>query len=137
ELRPAVVVARLYRFGPLARVAAVALQQQRLRRRKAQVEHELARRDLRDIRVAHERKGPGVNPDARRLLVDAGQTEALTRGALVMEQMRTTRIGERGVRKHELSRREGARIRLGDTRPVAKERHLHTVRVAGRVSDPA
>ena len=70
-------------------------------------------------------------------LVGAGEAEARARRALVVPQAPVPRIGERRVREQELPRRERARIRLGDARPVAEERDLHAVVAARGVARPS
>ena len=56
------------------------------------------------------------------------EAEARACGALIVHQLATCRIGNRGVREQQLARRKAAAAQFGDPRPVAKEGDLHTDR---------
>ena len=137
ELRPAVIPARLAHLRPLARIALLSLQKDRLRRLEREVEREFARGDLRDIALALERERPVADPRAGRRLVRPGKVEHRARRALVVAEPALRGLGQRRVREHQLTRREVARVVLGDARPIAKERDLNAERLAVARAHPA
>jgi hypothetical protein len=111
--------------------------EQRLGGHERKVEREFARRDVRLVAIAGARERPVVDESPCRFRLDPREAESRARRALVVVETAVPRIGERRMREHELPRRERASIRLGNARPVAKERDLHTPLPARGVPDPA
>src|SRR5438309_65330 len=137
EMRKAVVVARLRRVRPLAAEAALALEQHRLLRLEPQTVAEIARRDLRRVAALYLLERPVFDRDFGAPLLRLGEPEACARGALIVQQLSRTRIGECRMREEQLPRREAARNVFGEARPVEKKRDLYAQLFAARRCEPA
>src|SRR5258706_4140007 len=137
KMRNAVVVARLRRVRPFAAEAALALEQHRLFRIEPEAVVEIARRDLRHVAAPGLLERPVFDRDLGAALFGLGEPEPRARGALIVQQPRGRRIGERRMREEQLPRREPARKVFGDTRPVAKKSDLHAELFAAGRFEPA
>jgi ABC-type lipoprotein release transport system permease subunit len=124
EMRLAVVVAGVGGRRPLAGEAAIALEQDRLRRREAKVEGKVLAVDLRAVVRALPSEPPVV--DAHVGVARGRLHHALERAAaaLRVEEARLARIGEGGMGEQHLLRGEAAGIRLRGRVAHAEERDL-------------
>src|SRR5262249_54427796 len=98
QLRPAVVVARLAWTMTLAAEPALA-SQHRLAGEQRQVEVDLRARYARLVTLAFEFQAPVVDPDASAVELGVRQRQPGARGAFLVDEVATLRIGKRGVRE--------------------------------------
>jgi len=145
ELRLAVVAAGLIGSGTLLRDAAVALQQQRLRRIALQLEREAgavaddaggvaAARQLTILRRAAQL--PVAQADVGVVVSRTRDAEAAARDALVVAQATLLEVGQRCVREQQLRRLEAAARCAGDAGGGAKERDLKSPALRGGIEAP-
>src|SRR6266508_473535 len=137
EMGQAVVVARLRRVRPFAAEAALALEHHRMFRLEPERVFEIARRDLRGVAAPGLLERPVFDRDLGAALFGPGEPEPRARGALVVQQPSSRRIGERRMREEQLPRCEPARNVFGDARPVAKKSDLHAELLAAGRLEPA
>ena len=121
----------------LARIARVALQQQRLRRREREVEREIARDDRARVGVVGEAQRPVVDAHARRLL--ARRRRARSPRAPRAGRAAAGRAPDRRSPRARTASCRGANalgLASATPRPIAEERDLHAVVAAVGVAHP-